>query len=66
MSEFLDKHLLEKANTVFYFLEKEIARDSLTEWLEENDCTVEEWAEIRRFIADKTDIRKSYNNRAGY
>ncbi len=62
----ISKELVEKANNVFYFLEKEIARDSMTEWLEGNDCTIEEWAEIRKFIAEKTGIKESYNNRIGY
>ena len=62
----ISKELLKKANSIFYFLEKEIARDSMTEWLNDNDCTVEEWAEIRKFIAEKTGITDSYNNRKGY
>ena len=62
----ISKELLKKANNIFYFLEREIARDSLTEWLNENDCSVEEWSEIRKFIAEKTGITDSYNNQAGY
>ena len=62
----LSEKLLGKADNVFYFLEKEIARDSMVEWLEENNCTIEEWAEIRKFIAEKTLITGSYNKQGGY
>jgi hypothetical protein len=62
----MNKELLAKANNVFYFLEKEIARDSMIEWLEENNCTLDEWSEIRAYIAEKTGITNSYNNQQGY
>jgi len=62
----ISKELLEKANNVFYFLEKEIARDSMVEWLEGNDCSMDEWSEIRKFIAEKTGIKESYNKQSGY
>ena len=62
----ISKELLTKANNVFYFLEKEIARSDMEEWLDNNDCTIEEWEEIRKFIAEKTGIKKSYINQSGY
>ncbi len=44
-------NLKEKAETVFYFLTKMAARDSFIEFLDECDCTDEEWQQIKQEIS---------------
>ena len=47
----MDEELKEKANRLFYFMGKECARSSWTEFREECEVTDEEWHEIKEALA---------------
>ena len=51
--------LKKKAESILYFMEKEVARHSLIDFLDDNNCTLKEWGEIKREIA-KSGIEFTY------
>ena len=56
----MNDDLKTKAETMFYFLTKEAARNSFAEFLEENDVTDDEWQSIKAHITEKTGIKFNY------
>lgn len=56
----MNRELKSKAETMFYFLTKEAARQSFTEFLESCEVTPQEWQEIKSEITHKTGIEFKY------
>ena len=56
----MDEKLKKKAETMFYFLTKEAARDSFSDFLDYNGVSNEEWQAIKSYITEKTSIEFKY------
>jgi len=56
----MNEQLKSKAETMFYFLTKEAARQSFVEFLEGCDVTQDEWSAIKQEITGKTGIEFKY------
>lgn len=56
----MNKELKGKAESVFYFLTKNSARDSWVDFLEDCGCSCDEWEEIKKEITEKTGIEFKY------
>ena len=44
----MEEKLRKKANTLFYFMTKTVARDSFSEFLDSCELTKDEWKEIKK------------------
>ena len=56
----MNNELKKKAETMFYFLTKEAARNSFAEFLDDNGVLDEEWEAIKAHITEKTGIKFNY------
>lgn len=56
----MNEKLKNKAETVFYFLTKNAARQSFFEFMEGCDCSMDEWEAIKAEITEKTGIKFKY------
>jgi hypothetical protein len=48
--------MAEKLDTLFYFLKKEMRKQSLSEWLEERNISEEEYAAIQKEVKEKLGV----------
>jgi hypothetical protein len=56
----MNDDLMQKANSLFYALTKDAARNSFIEYLEDAGVTQDEWQEIKSEITSKTGIESFY------
>jgi len=56
----MNDDLIQKANSLFYALTKDAARNSFIEYLEDSGATQDEWQEIKSEITSKTGIESFY------
>ena len=56
----MNDDLIQKANSLFYALTKDAARNSFIEYLEDSGVTQDEWQEIKSEITSKTGIESFY------
>ncbi len=56
----MNDDLMQKANSLFYALTKDAARNSFIEYLEDAGVTQGEWQEIKSEITSKTGIESFY------
>tara|TARA_R110000824_G_scaffold330463_1_gene517268 strand:- start:51 stop:224 length:174 start_codon:yes stop_codon:yes gene_type:complete len=56
----MDAELKKKAETMFYFLTKEAARNSFADFLYNSGVSDDEWQAIKAHITEKTSIEFKY------